>query len=146
MFPCVGWVATEALPPYAPTLNNPARLTLAGGPAERGLAAESGQQRPLTRSSLPSCPGSAPGTQRASETRAPVPREADDAHQTSGLRRSTLRPSGLADSPASLLAGTRPPVPAPPQVRAQATAPRLSAQAQKERGRGWAVLEDACAD
>lgn len=27
-------------------------LTLAGGPAERGLAAESGRQRPLTRSSL----------------------------------------------------------------------------------------------
>lgn len=35
----------------------PSPLTLAGCPAERGLAGESGQQRPLTRSSLPSCPG-----------------------------------------------------------------------------------------
>lgn len=73
-------------------------LTLAGGPAERGLAAESGLQRPLTRSSPPSCSGSAPGTRRASETRAPAPRAAYDAHQTRGLRRSTLWPSRLAYS------------------------------------------------
>lgn len=115
----------------------PSPLTLAGCPAELGLAAEFGQQRPLTRSSLPSCPGSARGTQRASETRAPAPRKADDVHQPRGLRRSTLRPSRLAYSPASLQAGTRPPGPAPPrpQVRAQATAPRLSAQAQDEGAR-----------
>lgn len=117
----------------------PSPLTLAGCPAELGLAAESGQQRPLTRSSLPSCPGSARGTQRASETRAPAPRKANNVHQPRGLRRSTLRPSRLAYSPASLQAGTRPPGPAPPrpQVRAQAIAPRLSAQAQVEgAGRG----------
>lgn len=130
VFPCVGWVATEALPPHAPTEQH-SPLTLAGCPAELGLAAESGQQRPLTRSSLPSCPGSARGTQRASETRAPAPRKADDVHQPRGLRRSTLLPSRLAYSPASLQAGTRPPGPAPPhpQVHAQATAPRLCAGA-----------------
>lgn len=71
----------------------PSLLTLAGGPAECG------RQRPLTPSSPPSCPGSARGTQRDSETRAPVPRAAYDVHQTRGLRRSTLRPSGLAYSP-----------------------------------------------
>lgn len=70
----------------------PSLLTLAGGPAECG------RQRPLTPNSPPSCPGSARGTQRDSETQALAPRAAYDVHQTRGLRRSTYPPSRLAYS------------------------------------------------
>lgn len=70
----------------------PSLLTLAGGPAECG------RQRPLTPSSPPSCPGSAPGTQHDNETQAPEPRAAYDVQQTRRLSLSTLRPSRLAYS------------------------------------------------
>lgn len=124
----------------------PSLLTLVGGPAERGLAAESGQQRPLTRSSPPSRPGSAPETQRASETRAPAPRATYEVHQPRGLRHSTLRASRLAYSLASLQARARPPVSAWPPVRVQVTTLRLPAQAQneKEGGGGERVLGVTC--
>lgn len=105
----------------------PSLLTLAGGPAECG------RQRPLTPSSPPSCPGSARGTQRNSETRAPEPRAAYDVQanqRVAPLYLSALRTRLLS---ASLQACAGPRALALPPVRAQTPTSRLLAQAQNKK-------------
>lgn len=121
----------------------PSPLTLAGCPAERGLAAESGQQRPLTRSSLPSCPGVlfplAPDPlEEPSETVRREPRRPERPTMCANPEGCAALPFGPPDSPTLPRHSRRARAPpAPPRVRAQATAPRLSAQAQNEgTGRG----------
>lgn len=116
----------------------PSLLTLAGGPAECG------RLRPLTPSSPPSCPGSARGTQRDSETRALAPRAAYDVHQTRGLRRSTLRPSGLAYSPRHSRRARARRSWLSPQCALRHLRP-ASLRRRRRRARKFGLLEGACA-